>query len=89
MLSAEWGTSLTNDDESSDNADLFQSVTTLPTELYLNPHDTNKSNKTGKTNKPSTPSSPPQIGNKNPLSESDTNVTNTSLNTYPAPIPFI
>ena len=83
MFSTEREIQLTNNDESSDNYKLLQSVPTLPTQVDLNPHDSNNSNNIGQINKPSTFPPTPQIVNKNPLSESDTNVINTPFNPYP------
>ena len=82
MFSTEWGTTLTNNYQTSDNTKIFQSVPTLPTKLDLNPHEYNNSNETGQRNEPRTYPPTRQIGNKNPSSESDTIVTNTSLNPY-------
>ena len=39
IIFTEYETPLTKNDESSDNAKLFQSVPTIPEELDVNPHD--------------------------------------------------
>ena len=69
MVSTEWETPLTENNKSSDNTEIFQSVPTLTSEFDLNPHDFSHSNGNRKTNQPSTYPSPPQVGNNNPSTE--------------------
>ena len=76
MFSTEWETPLTKNDESSDNTKILQSVPTLPTSFYLNPHEFSHSNGTGQTNQPSNYPTPSKFSNHNPSTTNDIEVTN-------------
>ena len=86
MFYTEWETPLTENDESSDNTKILQSVPTLPKEFELHPHDFNHNNGTVQTNEPSTYPPPPQFSNHNPSTENGIDVTNITPKSSSAPI---